>query len=404
MRAVSEACASEQMPDAPSDMEERPLRILLDMVGCIRAHWGGMQEHVHTLARHLAARGHEPFLLLRTDKTYALDTETRAVAARNGLRCISDPRFVSSAELEGPPAWRWMPALRDVLRRERIDVYHMHSPQMGNELWAAAAAYLAGYAPVMTYHTLLRPESRQRRLAMRFAHRHLHVHTIGVSQAVCDQVLQRYDPPRAWVTRVLNGIDEPRFPEPQPRGQDDGVTIGVLGRLNPDKGVDTLIAALGQVERTLPVRVVIVGDGPLEPELRRQALELGVAERIEFRGYVPDAGRLLPQFDVVAIPSRSEAFSLVAAEAYAAARPVVATQVGGLRELVRDGDTGWLVPPEDPAAMARAIEAAVRDPERRERMGAAGRRFFEERLHADIMAEGTLRVYRTVVRSRRSPV
>lgn len=406
MGAVAPQTVNGELPaaSAASAMPEpRPLRVLFDMVGCTRVHWGGMQEHIHTLARHLTARGHEPMLLVRTDKTYGIDTETRTISAHSTMRCVSDPRLVSSFEHDGTSVWQWMPALYEILRRERIDIYHIHTPQMGNELWSAATAYLAGYSPVMTYHTMLRPESRQRHVAMRFMHRHLRVHTIGVSEAVCACVRQQYDPPAAYINPVLNGVDEPAFLPVPPRTEQGIVTLGVLARLNPDKGVDTLITALSRVKHDTPVRAVILGDGPLEADLRRIARDLGVADRVEFRGYVTDASRLLKQFDAVVIPSRSEAFSLVGAEAYAAGRPVIGTRVGGLVELVREGETGWLVPVGDPAAMARAIEDAARDPERLRRMGAAGRQVFEQRLRADVMVEQTLRVYHTAMRPRARP-
>lgn len=399
--ASNERSTQVRDPDgAPSaSVPGEPLRILLDMVGERRPNWGGMQRQVYTLGRHLAARGHQPVLLVQLDRPNPMEAELRAVAEDAGIRLVTDARLAAPTQLRAP-AWRSMPALGDVLRRERIDIYHIHTSQFGNELWTAGAACALGYMPIMTYHTLIRPESWRRRAAMRVVHRYLPVKTVGVSHAVCDSVQASYQPRRGSVVCVLNGIDEPEFAPAVPRADRHEVRVAVLGRFNPDKGFDTFIAAMGEVDRSLPVRATLIGDGPLQPMLQARAEELGSGDRVEFQGYVPDAGRLLPQFDLVVVPSRSEAFSLVVAEAFAAGLPVVATQIGGLRELVCEGENGWLVAVDDAPGMARAIESAARDPDRRRRMGAAGRRFYEAQLRADLMTERMLEVYRGVLSHR----
>lgn len=155
------------------------------------------------------------------------------------------------------------------------------------------------------------------------------------------------------------------------------VVVGYLGRLRCAKGVDVLIRAMpALVQRHPAVRLVVVGQGSDEGALR----ELSVSEKVS--GCVVWAGlraqreawRLLRVMDVVAVPSRFEGFGLAAAEAQAAGLPVVASGVDGLTEVVRDGVSGILVPPGDPAALVKGLRAVLGDPLLARRMGAAGRR------------------------------
>jgi glycogen(starch) synthase len=153
-----------------------------------------------------------------------------------------------------------------------------------------------------------------------------------------------------------------------------------VGRLSHEKGVDVAIAALPTVlERAPDARLRIVGEGPLSRVLRDLAEESGLAGRVEFLGFVSrdEVRRLLAESSIVVVPSRSEGFSLVALEAAQAGRPVVATRVGGIPEVVIDGETGLLVRAEAPAAMAAAILALLRDPGGAERMAAKARRWAE---------------------------
>ncbi len=150
-----------------------------------------------------------------------------------------------------------------------------------------------------------------------------------------------------------------------------------VGRLVPEKGADLAIAALPAVLASAPdTRLRIAGDGPLRATLLRQAAELGVAERVEILGFVahPALSHLLAQASIVVQPSRTEGIPLAALEAAHAGRPVVAARVGGFPELVIDGETGLLVPPESPRAVAEAIRQLIRDPDGARRMGANARR------------------------------
>lgn len=194
---------------------------------------------------------------------------------------------------------------------------------------------------------------------------------------------------------VYNGVDWPASPLLQPpHGRP--FTVGIVGRIGEWKGHEDLIAALGILRRRgVEVRCVVVGEGDRAyVGLLRELADIeGVADAVEWRGYVKDTSAVYHRFDVCAVPSRvSEAFGLVAVEAGLSGVPVVAARVGGLPEIVRDGETGYLVPPADPNALAERLGELARDPARRRTFGLAAQsrlrgRFTAERMIAEIEAQ-----------------
>ncbi len=163
------------------------------------------------------------------------------------------------------------------------------------------------------------------------------------------------------------GGGEAGFPEP-------GFLL-VVGRLRIRKGVDVLLAAWPELLRRHPAaRLVIAGDGEHRPALERAAAGLGVGESVTFLGRA-DAGqvrRLMQAAAALVVPSLYEGMPLVVLEAMEAGLPVVASRVSGIPEVVEDGATGWLVPPEDPERLAAALDAVLADPSGARRRGAAG--------------------------------
>src|ERR1035437_3493392 len=169
--------------------------------------------------------------------------------------------------------------------------------------------------------------------------------------------------PSNSLTVIHNGV--PDFTVP-PRTTNDQPVIGTIARLAPTKGVDVLVRAMvGMPE----ARLVVVGMGPEEPALRDLARQCGVAPRIEWVGWTDQARMYLSSFDVFELASRAEALSLAICEAMLARLPVVATSAGGIPEIVADGETGVLVPLDDPETMARALYRLVHDSALRQRMG-----------------------------------
>lgn len=178
----------------------------------------------------------------------------------------------------------------------------------------------------------------------------------------------------------------------------DARCIGVVARLTAEKGVDLAITALAHMPADR--QLVIVGDGPERATLAALAQRQGVAARVSFLGIVNEVERVLPAFDVVVIPSRTEAHGMIAAEAMSCGIPVVAAAVGGLRGLVIPNETGLLVPAEDPVALAGALHELLQDPTRGTRLGTAGRLFIQRNFSRDVMVQATERIYRHLAGGR----
>jgi glycogen(starch) synthase len=174
---------------------------------------------------------------------------------------------------------------------------------------------------------------------------------------------------------IYNCLDAPTLPpSPLPR---ESPRLLCVGRLTREKGFDLALAAFAGLSRRFPAAsLIIAGDGTERRHLETSVAELGLADRVRFVGWVaPErVPELMNTASVVVVPSREEAFGIVALEAAAMARPVVATRVGGLPEVVVHGQTGLLVEPEDPGAMGGAIAWLVEHPAIAVKMGDAARR------------------------------
>jgi glycosyltransferase involved in cell wall biosynthesis len=226
----------------------------------------------------------------------------------------------------------------------------------------------------------LAPRTRVRRLADRMLNP-LTSACYGVAEAQRPYLTEVLGHRAAAMCIVRNGVDVSRpVPAADPAtaaglgiGPGEPV-VGIVAALRPEKDHATLLQAAGLVLDELPgTRFLIVGDGPLRPELARLADWLGIADRVIFTGARDDVGALLAVMDVVALSSYSECLPTAVLEAMAAGRPTVCTAVGGVGELVTEGVTGHLVPPRDPAALARQCVALLRDRDRARAMGRAGR-------------------------------
>jgi glycosyltransferase involved in cell wall biosynthesis len=210
---------------------------------------------------------------------------------------------------------------------------------------------------------------------------------------LAQQVRARLAPASKYAV-VRNGIDVDRYAAPAPRRFGDGPVIGAVGRLESEKGHDVLLDAMPLVRRARPdVRLVLVGAGSLDGDLRRRAVE-----GVHFAGEV-DAAEVLGSFDVFCQPSRYESQGLAVLEAMAAGVPVVATEVGGVPDAVLPGETGLLVKPADPAALAAALLRTLDD-----RPAAAARAArARERVRAEFSVDRMVRDYARLYREVMSP-
>lgn len=216
---------------------------------------------------------------------------------------------------------------------------------------------------------------------------------------LAQQVALRLSPASKYVV-VRNGIEVERFARPRERLFPGTPVIGAVGRFSEEKGHRFLIEAMSRVRRRLPeARLVLVGYGALLESLRGSAAALGLGSAVTFAGE-RDSAEMLPSFDLFVQPSLYESQGLALLEAMAAGIPAIATAVGGVGDVVQEGQTGFLVPPADPDALAQAIVRLWNSPE--EARGVAGRAAarVREAFSSQRMLESYASLYREVARGR----
>jgi len=299
------------------------------------------------------------------------------------------------------------------IRRSRPDILHTHlfDPSI---VGLAAGTLARTPLRVLTrhysdYHTRIdrRWHVRLDQLCTRLAHR-----VIAVSQHTADHMIRAEGAPASKIQVVLNGIDfaRARLSSPdaptrvrQELGVEGGVLLLIVARLHPEKGHTYLFRALPGLRKRLQGRaltLVVAGTGPFESAYREEVRALGCEDVVRFVGYRNDAPDLIAASDLLVLPSVAEAFGLVLAEALVLGTPVVATRVGGIPEIVRDGTDGILVPPGDSTALEDGIARLLTTRGLRERMADAG----AERVRTLFDFERMVREYESVYDSfRKTP-
>lgn len=288
------------------------------------------------------------------------------------------------------------------IRRARVDIIHTHSSKAG--FLGRLAARIAGASHIVhtphghVFEGYFSPMVRSafialERAAARFTDR---IITLSDGEAR-DHLRHGIGRPEQFVT-IPSGVDlDAVTAAPPVRPVSGGPVIGAVARLVPIKGLQHLVDAAPQVLRhCAQARFLLVGEGEMRPALEEQARGLGLEDRITFTGYRPDAPSLLAGMDVFVLPSLNEGMGRVLVMAMALGKPIVATRVGGVPELLGDGEAGLLVPPGDPAALAEAVCSLLRDPTRAQGLGEAGRRRVH-RYSVEAMLDMLAKLYREVM-------
>jgi len=296
-------------------------------------------------------------------------------------------------------AWRVISSCARLIRKLKPDVVHIH--RHGPDVWGQLAALLAGHRCVVAtehgpymqdvtgeegfpwYKTALRrllcPQVRV---------------TLAISKAVADDLLRHRVVCRRRIRIAHNGVDESQF-VPRKGARPSGPVIGAAGRLIPLKGFDALLGAFALVRRNCPdAQLRIAGEGPDRGRLDSLVREKGLSDGVELLGELADMAGFLQSLDVFAMPSRREGFGMAVLEAMSCGLPVVASDAGGLKEIVQDGVNGRLVPAGDEKALADALCAILTDRALAERFGRESRRSVESRFTLQRMARRYEQAYR----------
>lgn len=278
--------------------------------------------------------------------------------------------------------------LRAAISAYKPDILHSH--KLGSNVWARLLRLTVRVPAVVCHeHTWsYDPRSRSRILVNRLLSP-LSDAVIAVSQEDRRKLVEVEGLPAEKVRLIYNGIDFGRVDGGLPREvsrasmgiQDHEMLLVAVGKLQEQKGYPVLLEATAIAVRRAPsLKLVIAGEGPLQAELAMLARQLGIADRVCFLGFVSDIASLLKAADVFAMASYFEGHPVALLEAMAAGRAVVATSVGGIPEMVRQGETGVLVPPSDPHALASAIAQTASDPSLRVRLGACAAQDVRQRF------------------------
>ena len=277
--------------------------------------------------------------------------------------------------------------LRRTLAGLRPDVVHTHLVHA--DAYGALASLGAPWRLVATKHN----DDRFRAGPFRYVERALTrraTRVIAITHALKRFSVERVGLPAAKIDVVHYGLDEVAAWGTGGASPPQGPFALVVGRLVEQKGIDVAIRAVTELPR---VRLAVLGEGPERARLEALARELGVGERVLLPGRVGDVAAWLRAAALVIHPVRWEGFGLAVLEGMLSARAVVATSVSAVPELVLDGETGLLVPPDDPDALARAAGELLGAPERAAAMGEAGLRRARAEFSVARMADATLEVY-----------
>ena len=304
------------------------------------------------------------------------------------------------------------------IKRNRFDIVHTHA-----SLSARLAARLSGGPRiVVTRHTLLPGRATATEGLLRhvsWAARYSIAGTaqalladrfIAVSHAVRRSMLDD-GIPESMIETIHTGVEVEALKREAeqldgrsavaamagPAWEPGAPVVGTVGRLSREKGHETLVRAAPHILSVVPNAViVIVGQGEERARLEALARDLGVVGRVCFAGYQENAAAWLNAFDLFVMPSLGEALGIALLEAMALGKPIVASDTGGIPEVVRAGVNGVLVAPGDPLHLAAAVTGLLGDPESSSRMAAAGRRIVQESFTAAAMAKKVAAVYERV--------
>jgi len=342
---------------------------------------GGSQTHLVQVLRLLDRRRFEPMLCCLTGKGALLDTarETGATVVSAGLGGLKTPAALSAVM-----------RLARFMRRERVDIVHNYL--LRANVVGTVAARLARVPIVLTSKRGCHERRGLELAGARLSNRLADCVTTN-AQAVRSFVHDNERCPLEKMVVIPSGIDTDRF-APLPAGDfkarlglaPDRPVVGIVTRMRVRKGVEEFLRAMAIVRTRVPTAcAVVVGEVALDEELVPLVRELGLEPHLHLLGPRSDMPDVLSAFDVFVLSSHDEGMSNAILEAMAMQRPVVATEVGGTGEVIRDGQTGRLVPAKDPEPLARAIAELLEAPREAAAMGARGREAVVERFSARTM-------------------
>lgn len=384
-------------------MNEKKKKILFVIT---KSNWGGAQKYVYDLATVLKGKGYSVKVALGGKGTLFDKLK------ESGIDTVSIPSFNRDVDLLSEI--KTTAKLFEIIRSFRPDVVHLNSSKAG--LGALASRMLRVKKIVFTLHGLALHEDRSRiqkfiikqlyRLTILFCHR-----TIVVSNALKNEVATMFPRLAKKMVLVHNGLLIPEFMGRKeardllistiPNGKSTidiptaSMVIGTIGELHPIKGHKYLIEGFREVlyKSALPLFLFIISDGEERKERQKQIDSLRLTNNVFLCGRIDDAIRVLKAFDIFILPSLSEGLPYAVQEAGLASLPVIATEVGGIPELIENNKTGILIRPKSSVDITHSILEVIYDPELRKSLGSSLHKKIKEDFNVDHMTISTENIY-----------
>lgn len=341
---------------------------------------GGVATVVNKLASHLTENGHTVYFLFpgEAGRPVARSSEAGFPAFELNLRVP----FISAHPLRSIGAfWFFLPLtlcrLLRLLHSYDIDIVNIHYPTPASVYFVLCRAVRRIRVVVSVHGADMVPIGRtevRKRWSLRWLLRSCD-HVTAPSRSYLEHISAYCPYIRVKATHIHNGIEVAEFQEHTVEGATDGRLLLCIAAHNLKKGIDVLLRALALVKsRGLDLELVLLGDGPLRHQLEELARQLGIDGAVQFAGFqgLAVVKQYLQRCSLFVLPSRVEPFGIAILEAMVFAKPVLATTVGGIPEIITHLENGYLVPPDDPHALADAIATLSSDAGLRQHLGAAG--------------------------------
>ncbi len=345
-------------------MQKIKIAYVIGSMGNARA---GTEKNLLTLIEHLDRANFEPLLISLQDCEYI-----------QSQKYVCDTRCLQLYRMFMPEMFRKRRELAAEFQQQEVDIVQTFFTEA--HLVGGGAAQIAQMkAIISSRRNLGYSYGFREKVYLSLANRHP-LRWLANSKAVAEAISTAEGIPRDRIDVIYNGVEP--GPGPGESSADKGtLRVMLVANLRPVKSVETLLQAAPAIIKQIPkTRFEIIGEGSDRPRLEQLASQLGVGDQVLFHGSRADVDQLLNGGAVGVLTSTSEGFSNSILEYMRAALPVVATAVGGNKEVVRDGETGLLIPPRDPEALSQKLIQLLTDSALRTRMGAAGRQLLEQRF------------------------
>ena len=351
---------------------------------------GGIANYMVTIAKVLNEKGH-----------YVMVATSGGDMEKELERCGASHRKVglNTKNEFSPKVLAAIFKLSKIIKDEKVDIVHAHTRV--SQVACFFACRIAGVPYVTTCHGFFK--KRLRGLFDTWG-----VKVIAISDAVKTHLKEDLSVKEDRIELIYSGVDVERFSKDYSRdeidkikesmGLNDGPVIGTIGRLSPVKGQRFLIEAMADViSKKKDAQCLIVGNGPEEKALRDMAKFLKIEESVRFVGADPDTHKFLSIMDVFVFPSVKEGLGIALLEALASGKNCVASNVGGIGDIIKDGYNGLLTPVGDVAGLTRAISSLLDNADLRKKMGNNGRALVKEKFSLNSMGDRVINLYKKVL-------